>query len=161
MRTGQLESVKDLGDGRVELLVHSDGPVGFFPRLADLTINLRSTYVTTAQQAYLDLIRCISFNEFSGSDFVEDLLYARDLWVSVIVDGPSGVILRDLPICFEGETSPGSGLVNLDTVYILTTSDKLEALLHWAHSNTTANEIDVKSEGFEDAGGPVVRLWWD
>lgn len=95
--------------------------------------------INRAQQAVLDAMRCASFNEFNGDRVVDDLIQNRDLWISCFWTMYATPLapLRALHDDFY----------NGDTLYILTTLDRVEALEQLAEQ-WEVDEFRVVSEGY-------------
>ena len=123
-----------------------------------------------AQELQLTRLRMGSFNNLDGHKVADDLAAHEGLWGAFVFGGfeyQPLIELRDLP----------RGIINADTIYLLTSKDKLGGLLDLIQ-RWKADEVgwltEDKREGifanksaFDLLGaflGPedvLVRVWWD
>lgn len=114
--------------------------------------------INATQEAILSLMARTRFNNLDGKHVVVDLRAHPDLWEAVLLTRLDSLItLRDLRL----------DLWNADTLYILTTNEKLPDLQKLARS-WSADEIDVMAQDeAEDLLGEfpaevkVLQIWWD
>lgn len=110
--------------------------------------------ITEPQGLWLDLIRMSSYDEFDGEKVVEELLANKGLWESVIMlQGPPGITLRDLP----------EGFHNVATLFILVPEGK-ESKMEKLARTWKADEINwvENPSSFLGGGeGSVLSVWWD
>ena len=116
----------------------------------------------TVQDIQLELIRRTQHNAFDGKHIAGDLLERRELWESVLLDGPSPlnlIKLRDL----------SGNYWNTDTLFILAVDEagayRLKELgEQWLADSveTYGAEATGRELGTSDPGPRrLVQMWWD
>jgi hypothetical protein len=116
--------------------------------------------VSAPQRLQREMMRLATFNQFLGHQVVADLLAHGQLWNAALMkrDGFDLLLLRDLA---EGEWSA-------DTLYLLTTGDRADALKRLART-WHADEVDWldRTQAFQrglmgsDEDRRTLVLWWD
>jgi hypothetical protein len=121
-----------------------------------------------AQKIQHARLRMGSFNALDGERVARELEEHEELWDSFVFGrfGPGDLIeLRDLP----------GGHINADTLYILTTTDRVPALErlyeHWVADTVHVSRGQRGSRGPRDMSArmgaqlaenqAVIELWWD
>ena len=113
----------------------------------------------TVQEIQLELIRRHQHNYFEGEEVAEDLMAHREWWEAVLMDTSAGLVkLRDL----------GDNLWNVDTLYILATSEPNARRLAELGERWSADSVVVydEEETNSELGGGIeeqrlVTMWWD
>ncbi len=122
------------------------------------------------QELQLQRLQLSAFNNMDGSIVAHDLVENQRLWDSFVFgrfEFDLLIELRDLP----------QGIINADTVYLLTTKDRLAGLLglieRWKANEVGWQTADQQEGAFPDKTifdllgaflGPkdvLVRVWWD
>jgi hypothetical protein len=122
------------------------------------------------QELQLQRLQLSVFNNMDGPSVAHDLLENQRLWDSFMFgrfEYQPLIELRDLP----------QGIINADTVYLLTTKDRLADLLkrieRWEADEVGWQTADQQEGAFPDRSdfdllgaslGPndvLVRIWWD
>lgn len=112
-----------------------------------------------AQELVFALMAEASFNGFDGPRIVQSLRDNASLWDGAWFTGLGLIVLRDIP----------DGYINQDTLYLLTTSDRTQALEQLVVDEWDADEVDWLDDekaGRELGSWPVrdrrvLRVWWD
>jgi hypothetical protein len=121
--------------------------------------------ITRVQQLHLDLIRCISFNDFNGEQVADGLIAHRDLWVGVI----SAHSYRPHPALRLFEELP-EDTWHTDTLWIMAVNrDAGKRLCDLCREQWFADEAGIytpqEAEQLLQAtlidDEVLVRVWWD
>ena len=131
----------------------------------------------TPQTLQMQRLKQVNFNKLDGEDVANGMVNHRHLWDAFVVGRfkyNALIELRDLK----------DGHLNVDTIMVLTTVDRAEALCDVAQREWKADEVGYSAyvdgkfkskwtaphrdekEMWQDLGGlkegwAVVRLWWD
>jgi hypothetical protein len=121
--------------------------------------------ITQVQRLHLELIRCISFNDFNGALVADGLLAQRHLWVGVI----SAHSHRPHPALRLFEELPENTWFT-DTLWIMAVDlESAKQLIRFCRQEWNADEAGIYSR--QDAerllettmidAEVLVRAWWD
>lgn len=121
--------------------------------------------ITRVQQLHLDLIRCISFNDFDGALVADGLIAHRALWVGVI----SAHSFRPHPALRLFDELPEDAW-DANTLWIMAVNLKAaKQLVDWLRTTGMADEAGLfTTEEAKKLLGTnliddevLVRAWWD